>query len=81
MKKFLLTILGILTLGLKAGAIEIVYPKTNPAKINASSTFFIGSATPNEKFKINEIEVQANEIGAFAQVVPLNYGTNIFSVP
>lgn len=65
-------------IGPKANSIEIVYPKTTPAKINASSTFFIGSAAPNEKFKINEIEVQANEIGAFAQVVPLNYGINNF---
>lgn len=61
-------------------ALEIVYPKTNPAKINAASTFFIGSTKPNAKLKINNIEVKVAPNGAFAQIVPLNVGTNNFKI-
>lgn len=61
-------------------ALEIVYPKTNPVKINAPSTFFIGSVNPKDKLKINDTEVKTSEIGAFAQVVPLEFGLNKFKL-
>lgn len=61
-------------------ALEIVYPKTNPANINAPSTFFIGSVRPNEKLKINDTEVKVAPSGAFVQTVPLNIGTNNFKI-
>lgn len=68
-------------LGCKATlALEIVYPKTNPAKVNASSTFFIGSVNAGEKLKINDIEVKVSKNGAFAQIVPLNVGSNNFKI-
>ena len=65
-------------------ALEIVYPKTNPAKINTSSAFFIGSISPSSNptdvLKINDLEVKVSEKGAFAQVVPLNIGVNNFKI-
>lgn len=79
MKKVWLFIL-IFFLGGRVFALEIVYPKTNPAKISASSTFFIGSVKPDEKLKINDIDVKVAPNGAFAQVVPLNIGTNNFNL-
>lgn len=70
-----------LILGCKSAfALEIVYPKTNPAKINAPSTFFIGSVKPGAGLKINGIEVKASANGAFAQVVPLAVGSNKFKI-
>lgn len=83
MKKiWLLTLLflGILGFCCKAKAIQIVYPKTNHAKINASSTFFIGSANPDETLKVNGTEVKVAPNGAFAQMVPLDFGVNDFSI-
>lgn len=78
-KVFLLGLL--LSLGCKSAfAFEIVYPKTNPAKISASSTFFIGSVNPKNKLTINDIEVKTSDIGAFAQVVPLDFGLNKFKL-
>lgn len=61
-----------------AFALDIVYPKINPVLINASSTFFIGSAKDN--LKINGIDVPVAQNGAFAQVVPLNLGENNFEI-
>lgn len=80
MRKVLL--LGLfLILGCKSAfALEIVYPKTNPVKINAPSTFFIGSVNPKGKLKINDLDVKTSEIGAFAQVVPLEFGINKFKI-
>lgn len=71
---------NLLVFSQKANALEIVYPKTNPAKINANSTFFIGSAEPNSTLKINDIEVKTSQSGAFAQVVPLKCGKNTFKI-
>lgn len=78
MRKILLLSM-LLILGCRgAFALEIVYPKTNPVKISAPSTFFIGSVNPKDKLKINDIEVKTSDIGAFAQVVPLEFGLNKF---
>lgn len=71
----------LLILGCKgAFALEIVYPKTNPAKISAPSTFFIGSVNPKDKLTINDIDVKTSDLGAFAQVVPLDFGLNKFKI-
>lgn len=80
MKKYLILVLIFLGFGAKVYALEIVYPKTNPAKINASSTFFIGSTNPSDILKINDIEVKISPLGAFAQVVPLDFGMNKFKI-
>lgn len=79
MRKVLLLLLFIFW-GAKAFALNIVYPKTNPVKINANSTFFIGSTKPNSKLKINDIDVKVSSSGAFAQTVQLNVGTNNFNI-
>ncbi|MFA7658171.1 MAG: N-acetylmuramoyl-L-alanine amidase [Candidatus Gastranaerophilaceae bacterium] len=80
MKKYLLLILMFFVCGGSGFALEIVYPKTNPAKIDANSTFFIGSANPFGTLKINDAEVKVSPSGAFAQVVPLNVGINNFKI-
>lgn len=80
MKNFLLLLLFLFLGGKSAFALEIVYPKTNPVKINAPSTFFIGSVNPKVKLTINDIEVKTSDIGAFAQVVPLEFGLNKFKI-
>lgn len=80
MKKFFITIFILLTFCSKGEALEIVYPKINPIRINAPSTFFIGSTKPSEKLKINETEVKVAPNGAFAQIVPLNLGNNNFKI-
>lgn len=76
MRKFLLLFFILFCIELKGQALEIVYPKTNPAKINAGSTFFIGSTNPCDKLFINDIETPVSQIGAFAQMVPLEVGVN-----
>lgn len=80
MKKYLL--LGLVFLGLcaKVFALDIVYPKTNPAKINASGSFFIGSASPDKVLKINDVEIPVAPNGAFAQSILLYPGTNYFKI-
>lgn len=80
MKKIILIILLLIFLNTGAQAIEIVYPKTNPAKIAANSTFFIGSTKPNDKLQINNMQVKVSPSGAFAQVVPLSLGKNDFTI-
>lgn len=80
MKKYLLLILMLIINCIRVNALEIVYPKTNPATINANSTFFIGSTNPNDTLKINDIEVKLSPSGAFAQVVPLCVGKNSFEI-
>lgn len=80
MKNFLVLLLTFFTCCNCTLALEIVYPKTNPVKISAPSTFFIGSANPQEHVKINNSEVKISPIGAFAQVVPLNIGKNNFKI-
>lgn len=79
MKKFLVLFLLFLFIG-RVEALDIVYPKVNPVKINAPSSFFIGSVNPGETLKINDIDVRVSPIGAFAQVVSLNYGKNNFLI-
>lgn len=80
MRKVLILILFFL-LGCKnVFALEIVYPKTNPVKINASSTFFIGSVNQGTNLKVNDIEVKVSPLGAFAKIVPLNFGINKFKL-
>lgn len=80
MKKYCFLIFVFFIFWGKAQALEIVYPKTNPAKINANSTFFIGSTNPAYTLKINDTEVNVSLNGAFAQVVPLNIGVNNFKI-
>ena len=59
---------------------NLVYPKTNPVKINSESTFFIGSTNPADTLKINDMDVKISPLGAFAQIVPLNVGINNFKI-
>lgn len=80
MKKIWLLFFLALGLSCRAESLQIVYPKKNPVKINAASTFFIGSANPGEKLKINDAEVQIAPNGAFAQIVPLDFGVNNFVI-
>lgn len=80
MKKYLVLIFSLFLFCLRAEALDIVYPKVNPVKINANSTFFIGSANPKKCLKINDIEVPVSSQGAFAQVVPLSIGLNNFKL-
>lgn len=73
----------ILTLSLtalKVYALEIVYPKQNPAVINANSTFFIGNTKPNSNLMINSTPVKVWNDGSFVQVVPLLDGNNTFDI-
>lgn len=61
-----------------ANALQVVYPKINPVKINASSTFFIGSTTPGSWLKIDGVDVKVSPSGAFAQQIHLKVGVNNF---
>lgn len=63
-----------------ADAIEIIYPKQNPAVINASSTFFIGNTIPGSILTINGLPVKVWENGSFVQVVPLTQPENLFKI-
>lgn len=80
MKRILSLLITLIFTCTSAFALEIVYPKTNPTNVNASSTFFIGSTTPGDVLKINDKEVKVSPSGAFAQVVSLNYGANSFKI-
>lgn len=80
MRKILLTILVLFLASLNVFALEIVYPKKTPCVINAPSTFFIGSTKPGDKLQINGVDVKVSPLGAFAQVIPLNYGMNYFKI-
>lgn len=80
MKKILILLFTVFVFVLQANALEIVYPKTNPVKISANSTFFIGSTNPKETLMINGVSVNLSKEGVFAQVVPLNYGINSFKI-
>lgn len=80
MKKIIILLAILISTSAKTFALQIVYPKTNPAKINSNSTFFIGATEPNEKLKINDVEVPVSPKGAFAQIVPLNVGVNEFKI-
>lgn len=80
MRNFLLLCVLFIVSSNAVFALEIVYPKTNPVKINSSSTFFIGSVGQNETLKVNGLDVQTSQSGAFAYVVPLNIGINNFRI-
>lgn len=80
MKKYLLLILLFIVCSRRVWALDIVYPKSNPAKINAASTFFIGSTNPTDVLTINDLPVKVSPTGAFAQVVQLNIGVNNFKI-
>lgn len=80
MKKILFLTFIFFIFGAKAFALDIVYPKKNPVVINSDSTFFIGSANPSECLKINDFDVKVSPSGAFAQIVPLNFGVNNFKI-
>ena len=77
MRKFLLVFL-LLILGNRIYALDIVYPKRYNVVINANSTFFIGSS--KEPVKINGQDVPLHQTGAFAYVVNLKNGENIFKI-
>lgn len=78
MKNFLISLMCIFCVN--TPTLKIVYPKTNPAKVNASSTFFIGSTKPSNSLTINGIPVKVSPSGVFAHVVPLNVGLNNFKI-
>ncbi len=80
MKKFFILILLFFCSCARVFALDIVYPKTNPVRINAKSTFFIGSTNPDSLLKINDRKVEVSPIGAFAQIVPLKFGKNYFKL-
>lgn len=81
-KIFLIVILlSFFTLvGIKADALEIVYPKQNPATVNANSTFFVGNTTPGSMLFINDSPVKVWDDGSFLQVVPIKEGDNFFVI-
>lgn len=61
--------------------INIIYPRKNGATINATSTFFVGSADPNKKLYVNSEEVKVSQNGAFAHYVKLDKnGVNKFTI-
>lgn len=80
MNKFIFVGLFLLIFSCKVLALDIVYPKANPVKINAASTFFIGTTNPAENLKINDLPVKVGPTGAFAQIVPLSKGLNNFKL-
>ena len=75
MNKFVL-VMGLLLLGCRVFAFDVVYPAKNDAIINSKSTFFIGSS--NKPLKINGKNIPLHQTGAFAYVVDLNIGENTF---
>lgn len=77
MKK-LFILLSFILLGSRCFAFDIVYPSRNYVSTNAKSTFFIGSS--DKPLKINGKLVPLHSTGAFAYVVDLNLGANIFDV-
>lgn len=79
MKKLLLTMLLIFA-AQSVYALDVVYPKKNAVTINAKSTFFIGSSDPKKKLTVNGQNVPVHESGGFAYVVPLNSGSNTFTL-
>ena len=75
-------ILGLLILliGVKAFALNVIYPTSNCMNTNASSTFFVGNINPKEDLYINGFKINIHKSGAFAQKVPLEIGKNIFTL-
>lgn len=77
MKKIFL-ILFLFLIGLRGFAVEIVYPKSKTVTINSPKTFFIGNS--DKDFTINGQKAERNSKGAFAYVVELHTGENIFEI-
>lgn len=75
MKRVFLLLMFLLS-GTCCNAVEIVYPKTQSVTINSGRTFFIGNS--DKDFTVNGKPVPRNRKGAFAYVVPLNTGENVF---
>jgi len=59
--------------------LQLVYP-ANRAKISASSTFLIGSTSPDACLTINGKPAKVWEDGSFVEVVPLFKGINKFLI-
>ncbi len=59
--------------------LQIIYPHYG-AKINASSTFFVGNTDPEACLTINNKPVKVWSNGAFVEVVSLNKGINKINV-
>lgn len=55
----------------------IVYPKVTD-KVNADSTFLVGSTKPGSTLYINGIKTKVYPLGSFVKVVPLKNGNNTF---
>ncbi len=80
MRRILLVILLFLICCGKCFALTIVYPKSKTPTINAKSTFFIGSTTPGSQVKVNGCPINVHKSGAFAYVLALNAGKNIYTI-
>lgn len=80
MKRILICLISLLFCGVKANAVEIVYPKSNNVTINSESTFFIGNEKPEKELYINSEKVSIHPSGGFLHPVKLNAGENIFKV-
>ena len=83
MKCFLYKILicmAVFAFGLNAFALDIVYPTKQNVTINSPSTFFVGNTDPKLPLTINGFNVEVHPTGAFAQKVPLNFGTNQYEI-
>lgn len=78
MKRVILFLVMFLLSGLVCGAVEVVYPRAQNVTINSGSTFFVGNS--DSEFKINGQTVPRNNKGAFAYVVKLNVGENVFTL-
>ena len=79
-KLLLLTAIFQIILATNTDAFEIVYPKYQNVDINAQTTFFIGSESPDKELKINDEPVKIHTSGGFYHVVDLNTGENIFKI-
>lgn len=84
MKNFFFTLTFILILFLGQNAfcaqksdVIVVYPKVTD-KVNADSTFLVGSTKPGSNLSINGIKTKVYPLGSFVKVVPLKNGTNTF---
>ena len=77
MKKYIL-LLGLILSVNSCFAFDVVYPKSKETTINSNSTFFIGAS--DKPLKVNGQEISLHETGAFAYVVKLQNGSNIFTL-
>lgn len=67
--------------GLKKGAILLVYPRAeNNNRIEAASTFIVGAVPPGRSLSCEGQTVQVNASGYFSHVIKLNYGLNRFTL-